>query len=83
MSASSTNGTAFLSTSWWGASDADGTALWAGIASSTIQRQIGNAGTGSYSATNHINTVLYYLDVSGGQQAGTYNGGLTYTATAN
>lgn len=83
MSASSTNGAAFLSTSWWGTSDADGTAKWAGIASSTVQRQIGNAGVGSYSATAHLNTVQYYLDVAASQQTGSYDGGLTYTATAN
>lgn len=83
MSASSTNGTPFLSTTWWGASDADGTAKWAGIASSTVQRQIGNAGAGSYSATAHLNTVQYYLDVPASQQTGSYDGALTYTATAN
>jgi hypothetical protein len=83
MSASSTNSTAFLSTAWWGTSDADGTAKFAGIASSTVQRQIGNAGVGSYSASAHINTVQYYLDVAVTQQTGSYDGGLTYTATAN
>jgi hypothetical protein len=83
MSASSTNGAAFLAPSWWGASDADGTAKFAGIASSTVQRMIGNAGTGSYSATAHLNTVQYYLDVPAAQTTGTYDGNLTYTATAN
>lgn len=83
MSASSTNGTPFLSTAWWGASDVDGTALWAGIASSTVSRQIGNAGSGSYSATAHINTVQYYLDVATSQQQGSYSCPLTYTATGN
>ncbi|MDP2736930.1 MAG: hypothetical protein Q8O59_04110 [bacterium] len=83
MSASSTNGVPFLATSWWGASDADGTAKWAGIASTTVQRQIGNAGAGSYSASAHLNTVQYYLKVPASQQTGTYDGGLTYTATAN
>lgn len=83
MSASSSNGTAFLSTTWWGTTDVDGTAKYAGIASSTVGRQIGNAGTGSYSATAHLNTVQYYLDVPASQQTGSYDGGLTYTATAN
>ncbi|MEK7511047.1 MAG: hypothetical protein AAB582_02340 [Patescibacteria group bacterium] len=83
MTASSTNGTSFLAPSWWGTTDADGTAKFAGIASSTVQRQIGNAGTGSYSASAHINTVQYYLDVPASQQTGSYDGGLTYTATAN
>lgn len=83
MSASSTNGVAFLSQQWWGSTDVDGTAKWAGIASSTIQRQIGNAGVGSYSGSVHLNTVLYYLNVSASQQTGAYSGALTYTATAN
>lgn len=83
MSASSTNSVAFLATTWWGASDADGTAKWAGVASSTVARQIGNAGTGSYSVTAHLNTVQYYLNVAASQQQGAYTCPLTYTATAN
>ena len=83
MTASSSNGTPFISTSWWGTTDADGTAKFAGIASSTVARQIGNAGAGSYSASAHLNTVQYYLDVPSSQQTGSYDGGLTYTATAN
>jgi hypothetical protein len=83
MTASSTNGTAFNSTSWWGATDVDGTAKYAGIASSTVQRLIGNAGSGSYNASAHINTIQYYLNVPVTQQTGSYTGNLTYTATAN
>lgn len=83
MSASSTNGTPFLATAWWGASDADGTATFAGIASSTVSRQIGNAGAGSYSATAHLNTVQYYLNVAASQQQGAYGCPLTYTGTGN
>lgn len=83
MSASSTNGAAFFSTSWWGANDADGTAKFAGVASSTVARKIGNAGTGSYSATRHLNTVNYYLNVAASQQQGAYSCPLTYTATGN
>ena len=83
MSASSSNSGAFLATAWWGATDADGTALYAGIASSTVGRQIGNAGTGSYSATAHLNTVQYYLDVAGSQAQGAYSCPITYTATGN
>ena len=82
MSASSTNAASFLSTSWWGANDA-ASALWAGISSSTIARRIGNAGTGSYSASAHINTVNYYLNVSASQPTGTYTAPITYTATGN
>jgi hypothetical protein len=86
MTASSSNGTPFLASAWWGTTDSytdSGTTLWAGISSSTIQRQIGNAGTGSYSATAHLNTVLYYLNVSASQPTGTYNAPITYTATGN
>lgn len=83
MTASSTNGAPFTASSWWGATDVDGTAKWAGIASTTVARQIGNAGVGSYSASNHINTVQYLLDVPSTQQTGSYDGALTYTATAN
>jgi hypothetical protein len=80
MSASSTNGTSFLATTWWGANDG-ANALWAGISSTTPQ--IGNAGSGSYSASDHYNTVQYYLNVSASQQTGAYSAPLTYTATGN
>lgn len=83
MSASSTNSVAFLASAWWGATDVDGTALYAGIASSTVARQIGNAGSGSYSASAHLNTVRYYLNVATSQAQGTYTCPLTYTATGN
>jgi|GEM_PF-1686541 hypothetical protein len=80
MSASSTNGTAFLAPSWWGANDA-AAAMWAGIASSSPLRQIGSAGTGSYSSSTHYNTVQYYLSVANTQPTGTYQAPITYTAT--
>lgn len=86
MTASSTNGGAFLASAWWGTTDsyADAaTTLWAGIASSTVQRTIGNAGAGSYSASAHLNTVVYYLDVASSQKTGAYSAPLTFTATAN
>ncbi|MEK7641699.1 MAG: hypothetical protein AAB365_01770 [Patescibacteria group bacterium] len=83
MTASSSNGTVFTAPSWWGTTDADGTARFAGISSSTVQRQIGYAGTGSYSASNHINTVQYYLLASASQPTGSYSAPLTYTATGN
>ncbi len=73
----------FISTTWWGSNDADGTALYAGIASSTVSRQIGNAGAGSYSASAHLNTVQYYLNVDSSQQQGAYSCPITYTATGN
>lgn len=83
MTASSTNSVAFFASSWWGATDADGTAKWAGVASSTVARQIGNAGAGSYSATAHLNTVNYYLNAAASQQQGAYTCPLTFTATGN
>jgi hypothetical protein len=86
MSASSTNGVGFLATTWWGTADAyvdSANTLWAGISSSTVQRQIGNAGSGTYNSTAHLNTVLYYLNVGSSQQTGTYNAPITYTATGN
>lgn len=86
MSASSTNGAPFFATSWWGTADTyvdNANTLWAGIASSTVLRRIGNAGAGSYSATTHINTVLYYLNVAISQPTGTYTAPITYTATGN
>lgn len=81
---SASGSTPFRSTDWWGATDADGVALWAGIASSTAaDLKIGDAGTGSYSASEHVNSVQYYLDVAATQQTGSYSCPLTYTATAN
>jgi hypothetical protein len=77
MSASGT--ASFLAPTWWGASDVNfaGTQLWAGIASSTVQRRIGSVS--AYAAGNTINTVQYYLDVPASQRSGPYSGGLTYT----
>ena len=86
LTASSTNGTAFLAPTWWGAVDSysdNASTLWAGISSSTVSRQIGNAGAGSYGAVTHINSVAYYLDVASTQKTGTYTAPITYTATAN
>ncbi len=83
MTASSSNGAAFYAPTWWGTSDADGTAKWAGFASNTVQRLIGNAGANSYSASVHINTVQYYINVPASQPTGTYTGNLTYTAVGN
>lgn len=85
--ATSTNGSAFYATTWWGSQDnytADNAnTLYAGIASSSVQRQIGNAGAGSYSANAHVNDVQYYLRVAASQPTGTYTAPITYTATAN
>jgi len=78
--------TPFTASSWWGAADNytdSASTLWAGIASSTVGRQIGNAGAGSYQAGAHLNSVLYYLNVSSSQNNGDYTCPLTYTAVAN
>jgi hypothetical protein len=85
--ATSTNGGAFYSASWWGTTDGyatdAATTLYAGIASSTVQRTIGNAGAGSYSTSAHLNEVQYYLKVGTTQQTGSYTAPITYTATGN
>lgn len=87
MTASSTNGTAFAASTWWGTADNyvtdSANTLYAGIASSTVQRNVGNAGAGSYSASAHLNDVQYYLNVSASQKTGAYTAPITYTATGN
>ncbi len=83
MTASGT--AAFRASAWWGTTDAytdSATTLWAGFASSTASnKKIGN--TSVTSGGTALSTVLYYLDVPTTQQNGSYDGGLTYTATAN
>jgi hypothetical protein len=71
----------FLSTAWWGASDADGTAKWAGVASSTVSRQIGNSSAAAPSGV--LSTVQYYLDTPINQIQGNYTGDITFTAVTN
>jgi hypothetical protein len=87
VAASTTNGTAFLATSWWGTQDnyvtSNANTLYAGISSSTVSRMIGNAGAGSYSASAHLNDVQYYLNVGASQKTGAYTAPITYTATGN
>jgi hypothetical protein len=87
MTASSTNGGAFTATSWWGTADSyaadNANTLYAGISSSTALRTIGNAGSGSYSASQHVNDVQYYLNVAPSQKTGAYTAPITYTATGN
>lgn len=87
MTASSTNGAVFYAGSWWGTTDSyavdTATTLYAGISSSTVSRQIGNAGAGSYSSSAHLNDVQYYLNVGVSQQTGSYTAPITYTAVGN
>ena len=76
---------AFRVPSWWGVTDAyidSATALWAGVASSSVARQIGNSSVSS-GGGDALSTVLYYLDVASTQQGGSYTGNLTFTATMN
>lgn len=83
MSASGT--ASFRAGSWWGTADTyadSASTLWAGIASSTIPRQIGNSSSDSGGAAA-LNTVLYYLRVAPTQPQGQYLAPLTVTATAN
>lgn len=83
MSASGT--ASFRASSWWGSADTytdSATTLWAGIASSTVPRQIGNSSKDSGGAAA-LNTVLYYLKVASTQPTGQYLAPLTVTATAN
>jgi len=81
MSASGTP--RFLATTWWGAADGwpgSGTTLWAGFASTTaVNKKIGQISSGDYNSGTALNTVQYYLDVSAGQQTGTYSGDVIYT----
>lgn len=85
--ATSTNGSAFYAPYWWGNADnyltSSAQTGYAGIASSTVLRVIGNAGAGSYSASAHVNDVQYYLNVAATQKTGAYTAALTYTATGN
>ena len=87
MTASSTNGVPFTASTWWGTTDSystdAATTLYAGISSSTVSRQIGSAGAGSYSTSAHLNDVQYYLNVAATQKTGVYTAPITYTATGN
>src|SRR3989344_4883986 len=81
MTASGT--VAFRAPTWWGTVDDYGdnaNTKWAGIASSSVYRMIGNS---NYSQTNSFSTILYYLDVPSSQQNGAYGCPLTISATAN
>lgn len=81
MTASGT--VSFISTSWWGATDAyidSATTLWAGFPSTA--QKIGDSSVSSGGSAK-LNTVLYYLDVPSTQKTGGYSGGITYTATMN
>lgn len=70
----------FRATTWWGADDTDGTAKWAGIAStSAANKRITISSVAAPSAV--LGTIQYYLNVPSTQQAGAYTGDLTFTLT--
>ncbi len=64
---------------WWGADDTEGTAKWSGYPTPTDT--IINDTT--YESSGAASVISYYIDVAGSQATGTYDGGVTYTATAN
>jgi hypothetical protein len=81
MTASGT--VSFISTAWWGSDDTPyANAKWAGAASSTVWRQIGNSSVSS-GGSDALNTIQYYLDVPNTQQTGCYEAPITFTATTN
>ncbi|MBI2120259.1 MAG: hypothetical protein HYT94_01385 [Parcubacteria group bacterium] len=70
----------FRAPTWWGANDDDGTAKWAGIASTTASNK--RISISSVAAlTEQLGTVQYYLNVPTTQQAGAYTGDITFTLT--
>lgn len=68
------------SSTWWGTGDVLGTsAKYAGLP--TPLDTIVNDTT--YESASADSIILYYIDVAGTQKTGTYDGGVTYTATVN
>ena len=78
---SSTTHANFYSTSYWGTDDGASVAKYAGFAATSTNTTIADSGN-NYSATARKVRALYYLDATSTQQVGTYNGGITYTITA-
>ncbi|MBU1178875.1 hypothetical protein KKB69_00845, partial [Patescibacteria group bacterium] len=86
MTASSTNGSMFFASTWWGSDDTPFTnAKWAGIASSTAATNLKKIGISSVSSGGSpaLNTVQYYLDVPITQKTGAYSGTVIFTAVMN
>lgn len=67
------------STTWWGANDTEGTALYAGLPAAYVT--ILNDTTYSASATDAI--VRFRVDVPASQATGTYTGTATFQGTVN
>ena len=70
---------ALFSSTWWGASDAPGTAKWGGTA--TTSKAIANVA--SYVGTTQSVVYGFRADAPGTQQSGAYSGGITLTALTN
>ena len=70
---------ALYSSTWWGASDADGTAKWGGAPATS--KQIAN--TNSYIGSNQAVVYGFRADAPGTQESGSYSGGITLTALTN
>lgn len=66
---------------WWGASDTGGTALYAGVPTTT-QIIVNSTSSASQNGTTVV-TITYSANASLSQKATTYTGGVTITAIAN
>lgn len=64
---------------WWGASDANGTAIYAGFPTST-QTIVNATSTNNGASTS---TIVYRADAPGAQKATNYTGIITFTALTN
>ncbi len=71
--------TSNYSATWWGGNDSDGTAQYAGFA--TTSQQIMNCTTCNAGSTD--TTVKYRADAPSSQATGAYTGQITYTALTN
>lgn len=67
------------SSTWWGTDDTDSNAKYAGFPPTTAQTIVSDT---TYEAADVDIVALYYLDVATSQKTGTYDGKITYTATA-
>ena len=66
---------------WWGASDSGGTAIYAGVPTTT-QIIVNSTSSASQNGTTTV-TILYSADAPTSQEATNYTGGVTITAIAN
>ncbi len=66
---------------WWGASDSGGTAIYAGVPTSS-QIIVNSTSSASQNGTTTV-TILYSANAPGSQRATSYTGSVTITAIAN